>query len=62
MEDTMEYEIRDPFVGEIVVVGETLEEAIEREYGDIPVEERPAYIWFRGRKVRVPGGTCSPVQ
>jgi hypothetical protein len=57
-----QYQIRDPFVGEITIVGETITEAIMFAYEDIPAIERPAYVWYQGVQMPVPGGTCTPVQ
>ena len=57
------YTIRDPFVGELDIFGESLTEAIEDAYKDIPPKERPAYVWYKGEKIQVlVGGTCYPVQ
>ena len=58
----MEFEIRDPFAGHLTVEGESLNEAIASAYSDIPADERPAYVWHQGRRIRVPGGVCRPVQ
>lgn len=58
--ETREYQIRDPFAGDLTIEGHTLEAAIELAYEDIPVEERPAYVWHDGRRVAVPDGKCRP--
>jgi hypothetical protein len=59
---TNTYLIRDPFAGEFDIEGETLEAAIAKFYADVPIDERPAYIWHGGEQVDVPGGTCRPIQ
>lgn len=56
------YTIRDPFAGHLDIEGDTLEEALEAAYEDIPEAERPAYVWYGGQQVPVPGGHCRPVQ
>ena len=55
------WDLRDPFAGEVTAYGVTLKEAIEDTYKDIPACERPTYVWYRGEKLPVPGGTCTPV-
>ena len=58
----MTWIIKDPFAGSIEVEGDTLEEAVEMAYSDIPEDERPTHVWFDGKKVNVKGGTCYPNQ
>ncbi|GIV82858.1 MAG: hypothetical protein KatS3mg051_2212 [Anaerolineae bacterium] len=55
------YYWRDPFSGDIAVEADSLREAIEAAYDDVPAEERPAIVWVAGRPVRVPGGQAWPV-
>lgn len=55
-QQTQTWTIRDPFAGELEVVGTSLKEAIEAVYGDIAPAVRPAYVWHADQRVKVPGG------
>lgn len=54
MQKIREFTVRDPFAGDIVVRGRNVDEAVALEYEDIPVEERPAYVWHGDTRVEVP--------
>ena len=49
------------FAGHITEEADTIEEAIEYAYADIPPAERPVYVWCQGEQYAVPEGTCRPV-
>lgn len=56
------FTIRDPFAGFMTIIGPDIETAIEWAYEDISPEERPAYVWYKGRQIAVPGGLAHPIQ
>ncbi|GIV82948.1 MAG: hypothetical protein KatS3mg051_2302 [Anaerolineae bacterium] len=54
------YQWRDPFAGDLSIEADSIRDALESAYEDVPAEERPAVVFVHGQPVRVPGGQAWP--
>ena len=64
--DAESFDLVDPFAGAFQVMANSIDEAVEIAYRDIPESERPTHAWWvkaNGERVevRVPGGRCKPL-